>query len=61
MLELGASGSVGGEGGNILTYPATCTASMPATLKAGVTGEATSGVNREGDSTDAQRQGRSSL
>jgi hypothetical protein len=33
---------------------------MPATSKAGVMGEATSGVNREGDSTDAQPQGRSS-
>ena len=38
----------------------TCTACMPATSKAGMTGEVTSGVNREGDSTDAQRQGRSS-
>jgi hypothetical protein len=60
MRESRTSGTVGGEGGNILVYPATCTASMPATLKAGMTGEATSGVNREGDSTDAQRQGRSS-
>jgi hypothetical protein len=32
----------------------TCAASMPATSKAGMTGEATSGVNREGESTDAQ-------
>jgi hypothetical protein len=24
MLEFGTSGSVGGEGGNILVYPATC-------------------------------------
>ena len=24
MLEIGTSGSVGGEGGNILVYPATC-------------------------------------
>ena len=60
MREICASGSVGGEGGNALVYPATCTAFMPATSKAGMTGEATSGVNREGDSTDAQRQGRSS-
>jgi hypothetical protein len=25
MLEIGTSGSVGGEGGNVLAYPATCT------------------------------------
>jgi hypothetical protein len=30
------------------------TVSTPAASKAGVTGEATSGVNREGESTDAQ-------
>jgi hypothetical protein len=60
MGEICASGSVGGEGGNVLAYPATCTASMPASSKADMTGEATSGVNREGDSTDVQRQGRSS-
>ena len=38
----------------------TCTASMPAASKADMTGEATSGVNREGESTDTQPQGRSS-
>jgi hypothetical protein len=54
MGEICASGSVGGEGGNALAYPATCTASMAATSKADMTGEATSGDNREGDNTDAQ-------
>ena len=57
MGEICASGSVGGEGGNVLAYPATCTASTPAASKAGVTGEATSGVNREGESTEAGRRG----
>jgi hypothetical protein len=54
MGEICASGSVGGEGGNALAYPATCTASMPALRRPGMTGEATSGVNREGDSTDGR-------
>jgi hypothetical protein len=56
MGEICASGSVGGEGGNALAYPATWTASMPATSN--MTGEATSGVNREGDSTILHLHGR---
>jgi hypothetical protein len=49
MLESGASGSVGGEGGNVLAYPAT----LPAMPK----GKGTSGANREAESTDAPGRG----
>jgi len=49
MLEIGASGSVGGEGGNILVYPATWPA-MPRE-------KSTNGSNREAESTDAPERG----
>jgi hypothetical protein len=54
MGEICASGSVGGEGGNVLAYPATCAASRRPPFIGGVKGQATSGSNREGESTDAQ-------
>jgi len=56
MGEICASGSVGGEGGNVLAYPATCAASRRPAFRGGVKGQATSGSNREGESTDAQRR-----
>jgi len=61
MGEICASGSVGGEGGNALAYPATCVASRRPLLIGGVKGQVTSGSNREGESTDAQRRDADSL
>jgi hypothetical protein len=49
MGEICASGSVGGEGGNVLAYPATWPA-MPRE-------KSTSGSNREAESTDAPERG----
>jgi len=49
MREICASGSVGGEGGNALVYPAT----LPAMFK----GKGASGYNREAESTDAPERG----
>jgi hypothetical protein len=57
MGEICASGSVGGEGGNALAYPATCAASRRPLFASVVKGQATSGADREGESTDAQRRG----
>ncbi len=49
MLESGESGSVGGEGGNVLAYPATWPA-MPREKAQAVS-------NREAESTDAPERG----
>jgi len=56
MGEICASGSVGGEGGNVLAYPATCAASCRPPVIGGLKGQATSGSNREGESTEAERR-----